>query len=42
MAVYVELEKEKQEKLIRRNLKELELSADDAKIKTLLWKRLFL
>jgi len=41
MAVYVELEKEKQEKLLRRNLKELELSADniEEKIKTLVYER---
>ncbi len=39
MAVYVELEKGKQEKLIRRNLKELGLSAhaDDEKIKSLVY-----
>jgi ribonucleoside-triphosphate reductase (formate) len=41
MAVYVELEKGKQEKLIRRNLKELGLSehADDEKIKSLVYER---
>jgi ribonucleoside-triphosphate reductase len=40
MAVYVELEKEKQEKLIRRNLKDLGLSAvDEEKIKTLVYER---
>jgi ribonucleoside-triphosphate reductase len=41
MAVYVEMEKGKQEKLIRRNLKELGLSApvDDEKIKTLAYER---
>jgi len=39
MSVYVELEKEKQEKLIRRNLKELGLSADDEKIKPLVYER---
>ena len=39
MAVYVESEKEKQDKLIRRGLKELGLSADDEKIKTLVFER---
>jgi ribonucleoside-triphosphate reductase len=41
MAVYVELEQEKQEKLIRSNLKELGLSAsvDEEQIKTLAYKR---
>ena len=39
MAVYVELEKEKQDKLIRRNLEELGLSADDEKIKPLVLER---
>jgi len=41
MAVYVELEKGNQEKLIRRNLKELGLSAhvDEEKIKTLVYDR---
>jgi ribonucleoside-triphosphate reductase len=39
MAVYVELEKGKQEKHIRRGLKELGLSADDEKIKTLVYER---
>jgi len=41
MAVYVEMEKGKQEKLIRRNLKELGLSApvDDEKIKSLAYER---
>jgi len=41
MAVFVELEKGKQEKLIRRNLKELGLSAqvDEEKIKTLAYER---
>ena len=39
MAVYVELEKEKQDKLLRRNLKDLGLSADDEKIKTLVRER---
>jgi ribonucleoside-triphosphate reductase len=39
MAVYVELEKGKQEKLIRRNLKELGLSADDEKINPLIYER---
>jgi len=35
LAAYVELEKEKQDKLIRRNLEELGLSADDGKIEAL-------
>ncbi|MDR2924134.1 MAG: anaerobic ribonucleoside-triphosphate reductase [Treponema sp.] len=41
MAVFVELEKAKQEKLIRRNLKDLGLSAhiDEEKIKTLVYER---
>jgi len=39
MALYVKLEKEKQEKLMRDNLKELELSAGDEKIKTLAYER---
>ncbi|MDR2941548.1 MAG: anaerobic ribonucleoside-triphosphate reductase [Treponema sp.] len=39
LAVYVELEKEKQEKLLRSNLQELGLSAGDEKIKTLAYKR---
>jgi anaerobic ribonucleoside-triphosphate reductase len=39
MAVYVELEKGKQEKLIRRSLKTLGLSADDEKIKSLVYER---
>jgi len=39
MAVYVELEKEKQEQLLRSNLSELGLSADDEKIKELAYKR---
>jgi ribonucleoside-triphosphate reductase len=39
MAVYVELEKEKQDKLLRRSLKDLGLSADDKKIKTLVRER---
>jgi ribonucleoside-triphosphate reductase len=39
MAVYVELEREKQEKLIRSNLEELGLSSDDEKIKTLALER---
>jgi ribonucleoside-triphosphate reductase len=39
MAIYVELEKEKQEKLIRSNLTELGLSADDDKIKALAYGR---
>jgi len=41
MAVYVEQEKKKQEKILRRNLKELGLSApvDEDKIKTLVYER---
>jgi len=39
MAVYVELEREKQEKLIRSNLEELGLSSDDEKIKVLALER---
>jgi len=39
MAVYVELEKEKQDKLLRRNLAELGLSADDEKIKAIVYDR---
>jgi len=39
MAFYVEMEKSKQEKLIRRNLKQLGLSADDEKIETLVYER---
>jgi ribonucleoside-triphosphate reductase len=39
MAVYVELERKKQEKLIRSNLEELGLSSDDEKIKTLTLER---
>ncbi|WP_461255838.1 anaerobic ribonucleoside-triphosphate reductase [Treponema sp. R80B11-R83G3] len=39
MAVYVELEKEKQEKQLRNNLKELGLSADEEKIKSLVYER---
>ena len=37
MAVYVEIEKIKQEKLIRKNLKELGLSADEDKINALVY-----
>jgi ribonucleoside-triphosphate reductase len=39
MAVYVEQEREKQDKLIRDNLKELGLDADEDKIKTLVLER---
>jgi len=39
MAVYVKLEKEKQEKLLRGNLEQLGLSADDEKIKELAYER---
>ena len=39
MAVYVELEKKRQDKLMRRNLEELGLSADDAKLETLAYER---
>ena len=39
MAVYVEQEKERQEKLMRDNLKELGLSADEEKIKALVYER---
>jgi ribonucleoside-triphosphate reductase len=39
MAAYVEIEKEKQDKLIRRNLEELGLSADEEKIKALVQER---
>ena len=39
MAVYVELERKKQEELIRSNLEELGLSSDDEKIKTLTFER---
>jgi ribonucleoside-triphosphate reductase len=39
LAVYVEAEKKRQDKLIRRNLQELGLSADDEKIKTLVYDR---
>jgi ribonucleoside-triphosphate reductase len=35
MAVYAEIEKQRQEKLVRRNLQELGLSADEEKIKSL-------
>jgi ribonucleoside-triphosphate reductase len=39
MAVYVEQEKEKQDKLIRDNLKELGLTADEDKLKALVYER---
>jgi len=39
MAVYVRLEKEKQEKLMRENLEALGLEADEDKIKTLVFER---
>jgi ribonucleoside-triphosphate reductase (formate) len=39
MAVYVELEKEKQEKQLRSNLEELGLTVDDEKIKKLVYER---
>jgi len=39
MAVYVELEKARQEKLLRNNLKELGLTADEEKIKSLVYER---
>ena len=39
MAVYVELEKKHQDKLLRRNLEELGLSADEAKIEALVNER---
>ena len=39
MAQYVKLEKEKQEKQIRGNLKELELSSDEEKIRALAYER---